>query len=151
MNPQKLSVDFQSAEAIIVKLTFARRGTLFPLTPALSLGRNDAIIFGEHTCPRVFRLAPSPVGETLRPPFCVPRGRGTQHARRVRSPSITALFRLVERKTLAPSLVNYFRLSPTERLRTILPLPEGEGRGEGEQRERIVIDDEYPALGGSSL
>jgi hypothetical protein len=32
-----------------------------------ALGRNNAVRFGEHTRPRVFRLAPSPVSAELAP------------------------------------------------------------------------------------
>ena len=36
-------------------------------TPTVGLSRNHAVRFGEHTRPRVFRPAPSPVGTGLAP------------------------------------------------------------------------------------
>src|ERR1700722_11101004 len=60
-----------------------------PLNIMRVLSRNHAVHFGEHTRPRVCRLAPPPVGSQFccRPngqaraiTHCVPRGRGTPHA-----------------------------------------------------------------------
>ena len=79
------------------------------------LSRNDSVGFGEHTRPRafarrsatarrrVFRPTPPPVGGrlsqvikrwSLRTVSCVPRGRGTPHARARALPISTASFRL---------------------------------------------------------
>ena len=77
-----------------------------------------------------------------------PPGRGTRPTG-CRPRVLTRRF--MERETLPPSMVDYFRLSLAERLRTILPLPEGEGRGEGEGDEQTTADQQHLALGGFSL
>ena len=79
-----------------------------------ALSRNPAVRFGEHTRPRVFRPAPSPVGPDawpatgrwgLRTRRSVPRGRGTRHALARALPFPTALFRLRSPTVAAFSLI----------------------------------------------
>jgi hypothetical protein len=75
--------------------------------PRRFLVSNDAVGVGEHTRPRVFRPAPSPVGGRLksvtrrlvrRTVSCAPRGRGTQHARARALPVSITWFRLLARR-----------------------------------------------------